>query len=941
MVRRADGADPDATRADRRRADRTALRHLVRGTVSHPGTDPTPADLPAIREASVARLLRLRVALAAVDTGRVTFRSSAATDAGAGFGTAAAPAGAPLDQVGAAYPGWLFAPECGACSPADSLSAWPVEAGTRREAIAVLTDSTRRADGTGPAAGYPHLLEFELRAGEAGEDGDRILGPDEWGGDEPLVLATDGDRRRTGGTYYTPPAVVDGVVERALRPALDRIGSGEDPIERALSVRVVDPAVGTGRFLVSAVECLTRATVDAAEGVDPARIRRRVAENCVYGVDLDPLAVELARATLWLRTGASAHVDALRTGDALVGAAPGETDADHGALADRALDWPAAFPDLPGRERPFDAVVGNPPYVRSRALVTPVREHLRERYRTATGSFDLYVPFLERAAALGDRVGMVVSNKWTTAEYARELRSSLVEEWAPATVVDCSALDVFPEAEVYPVVLACTPGDTARASDDDADAPLSIRTVSDPAAVGPGGGSDRQDPPAVDVSAELLDRIGGVVPLDLDPAFAPTLSRVLSGAEVWGDHVRTTEGIHTGNARETLVVEDRVGDACRPLADGRSIDRYVVEGSGEWVRYDDALVGEGEYADLRNPALFEDPKLLVRDISDRPVAAYDDDGLYALNTLYSARSTGEYPLRYLLSVFNSAFVARFFSAVYGGTRVRDGYLRFKPTFVDRIPVPDPDPDRLSAPLRERLAAHPATAVDDPAGVGTTAALTDALGSLTRTIETAKADRAGVETDPLSYLDGLDPGPALGDLPGTVADGVASTPLADTTTDRDGLRVGRAGVAEDDGELVVRATARFRPDGDPPPETTPPDSWGFVETDPVPALRVDPGDRTLRELVRSLVPAAVDRGDGVANFRSGAAKTITPLDRLSALTVPDPDDAAPALCRYRRALRRAAELDRRVARADELVDRAVADLYGLDAAERNLLPSRTP
>jgi hypothetical protein len=407
-----------------------------------------------------------------------------------------------------------------------------------------------------------------------------------------------------------------------------------------------------------------------------------------------------------------------------------------------------------------------------------------------------------------------------------------------------------------------------------------------------------------------------------------------------------TEGIHTGNARETLVVPDRRDEDCRPLADGRSIDRYRVGPSGEWVRYDPAAVGEGEYADLREPALFEAPKLLVRDISDRPVAAFDDAGLYALNTLYTARPTGELPLRYLLAVFNSAFVARCFESVYGGTRVRDGYLRFKPTFVDRIPVPDPDPARLSTATLNGLGAHPATDVTAPdrggrPAVETPGDLTDALGSLTAVVAATKAKRTTLDTDPLSYLDG-DGGTPLGDLPGiTPAVGVGATVLTDTTTDRTGLRVGRAGVAERDGDLVVRATARFKPDGDPGIPVTDPDAWGYVETDPVPALRLDTDDPARYGLVRSFVPAAVDRGEGFADFRAGAAKTITPLDRLSALAVPDPDGGAPGLRRYRAALRRGAELDRRAKRADELIDRVVNDLYGLDAEERALLPSRPP
>ena len=67
----------------------------------------------------------------------------------------------------------------------------------------------------------------------------------------------------------------------------------------------------------------------------------------------------------------------------------------------------------------FDAVVGNPPYVRSRHLPAERKADLRERFETVRGAFDLYVPFVERMAAFGGRVSCIVPNKWTTARYGR------------------------------------------------------------------------------------------------------------------------------------------------------------------------------------------------------------------------------------------------------------------------------------------------------------------------------------------------------------------------------------------------------------------------------------------------------------------------------------------------------------------------------------------
>jgi hypothetical protein len=137
--------------------------------------------------------------------------------------------------------------------------------------------------------------------------------------------------RKATGTFYTPQLIAQYLVRQTLEPLVR-----QTPADRILALRVLDPAMGSGAFLVAACEYLARAYEDAlvrgggchASDIGPseqALIRRTIAERCLYGVDLNPMAVQLARLSLWLATLAAdrpiTFLDHhLQTGDSLLGA---------------------------------------------------------------------------------------------------------------------------------------------------------------------------------------------------------------------------------------------------------------------------------------------------------------------------------------------------------------------------------------------------------------------------------------------------------------------------------------------------------------------------------------------------------------------------------------------------------------------------------------------
>jgi Eco57I restriction-modification methylase/N-6 DNA Methylase len=362
--------------------------------------------------------------------------------------------------------------------------------------------------------------------------------------DGTLVLVPASGRRETG-SYFTPVYVVDRIVERTLEPILQRQSEklahngarGQEALEAFLEIRVLDPAMGSGHFLVAAAGFIAQyaATDPSYDGDLPlGEIQRLVAERCIYGVDANAMAVELAQLSLWLTTVQRdeplTFLHNLRVGNSLVGADLTELLADRetvfaerlardvdaileriGAIEQREsrhgrdvrekerlagtaeelrrpleeyadeqvapafsngvgrffhweLEFPEVFLGSGGRRRAndgFDAVIGNPPYIRIQALGRELAAYCRRHYGTASGSFDTYIPFIERSLSLlrsDGRLGFIVPNKLLKLNYGQRLRERLAADRLIEEIIDFGDAQIFAGATNYTCVLVLDRG---------------------------------------------------------------------------------------------------------------------------------------------------------------------------------------------------------------------------------------------------------------------------------------------------------------------------------------------------------------------------------------------------------------------------------------------------------------------------------------------------
>ena len=306
--------------------------------------------------------------------------------------------------------------------------------------------------------------------------------------DDRLSL-TDVTKRKRDGVYYTPEWAVRRIIEETIEPlftkwkaearwATDGLPTKEAAAsywERLQKIKVIDPACGSGAFLIVALRYLQRefelaadyalATKAISKRPSEAEITEMILVNNLFGVDINPASVEITRLSLWLHTAqANKPLSSLDSHIACGNSLIDSRFYDKRKLYDEeekdrinTFDWNGDF-----ATGSFDAVIGNPPYVKLQNFVKVHADmaawlvsNASGYESTSTGNFDLYLPFIEKGLALLNhegRMGYIAPNLWPTLEYGEALRGLIhkgrhLEKW-----LDFRSFQVFEEATVYTAI---------------------------------------------------------------------------------------------------------------------------------------------------------------------------------------------------------------------------------------------------------------------------------------------------------------------------------------------------------------------------------------------------------------------------------------------------------------------------------------------------------
>jgi predicted type IV restriction endonuclease len=464
--------------------------------------------------------------------------------------------------------------------------------------------------------------------------------------------------KKAGGVYYTPQYIVDYIVNHTV----GELVKDKTPREVA-KIRVLDPACGSGSFLLGAYQFLldwhhtwyihnlvpviadksmtspevqallpepvlkagkkksagdTSLPIYKSANGSTSRVRsdwkltiaerKRILLNNIYGVDIDTQAVEVTKLSLLLkvleeesqenvskqlklfeeRALPSLHQN-IKCGNSLIGTdiyADVQATLDDMETAKRinAFDWDRAFPEIMQRGG-FDAVIGNPPYVRQESIKEQ-KGYFQTHYATYQGTADLYVYFIEKGISLlrsGGLFSYIVANKWMRANYGKPLRSWLkgkcIEE-----IVDFGDLPVFTTATTYPCVIRVKsdgPGTSFQAVSVEN---LSFTNLSDYVS---------QHSHAIEI--KNLDDSGWTL---ADPKSQGLLKKIQIAGIPLGKYVegKIFYGIKTGlnkafvideKTRKKLIQEDpKSAEIIKPFLVGKDVKRYQpLDNKGRYLIY--------------------------------------------------------------------------------------------------------------------------------------------------------------------------------------------------------------------------------------------------------------------------------------------------------------------------------------------------------------------
>ena len=497
------------------------------------------------------------------------------------------------------------------------------------------------------------------------------------------------------------------------------------------SVRVVDPACGSGAFLIGAFDQMFAAYQKAESfltalgaGSGLFETRKTILTQNLFGMDLNSEAVEIARLSAWIKTAEFGKV--LTTLDANI--VQGNSVVAEPSPVE---GWKAQFPNA-FADGGFDVVIGNPPYVRQEWIKAD-KPFLEKHYRAFDGVADLYVYFYELGLNIlkpGGRLGFIVTNKWMKAGYGENLRKLYGESaWLEQVVDFGHAKQIFPDADVFPCILIARkpapepapaearvciiPRDLLRI--DDLSRQIAEEGVNVPRnRFGPEPWN--LEPPGV---AKLMDKIkANGIPLKEFAGVVPCRGFMTGFNDAFL--------IDTPTKEKLVGADPKSSPLFRPYLRGQDIDRWQAEWAGLWMivmksstNHDWPWAKEGMNAEAvfqaTYPAIhghmkryeselkarknqvqhwwelsgssywdaFDKPKIMYQDITWFSCFGLDTDGKLANNTVYFLPSNDCWLMATLNAPVCWWFAWR--TAQHG----KDEALRFFTDYVNEFPIPQP------------------------------------------------------------------------------------------------------------------------------------------------------------------------------------------------------------------------------------------------------------
>jgi type I restriction-modification system DNA methylase subunit len=573
--------------------------------------------------------------------------------------------------------------------------------------------------------------------------------------------------RKAGGVYYTPEYIVQYIV----RETVGKLIEGKKP-EQIASMAFADIACGSGSFLIEVYaqvleyhlqyymnhpESVGKDVLFERDGKKYLTLKKKkeILTNNVYGVDIDFQATEVTQLSLYLKmlenaTMNDAHQFALFRetilpdlrqniicGNSLIGRDILEGDlfstVDESKL--KPMNYEDAFPKIMKRGG-FDAVVGNPPYIRIQSLndtSTESVEYYSRKYVSAKfGNYDIYVAFVERALQIvnhnGD-IGYILPHKFFNAQYGEGLRGLIAKGKYLSKIVHFGDQQIFSGATTYTCLLFLSmrikdsfsfvhvPNLVEWQDDHFKESEISSKIV-----------SEKDWNFTAKESTGVLDRIK-----ETSATLGMLVEKIAQGIRTSANEVYVIDSV-----RETelsIIAHSKILDAeisiekrcLQKFLLGKEIKPYSILPSGKYVivpyqrtenkvklidhvafvksapktfeyllknkdylskREKGRMKGANWYAYIypKNIDVMKMPKILVPDIANRASFALDERGEFAFTSGYAIilRGNTAESLKYILGLLNSRVLDFFLKSI--STTMRGGYFRYFTQYLEQLPI---------------------------------------------------------------------------------------------------------------------------------------------------------------------------------------------------------------------------------------------------------------
>lgn len=466
-----------------------------------------------------------------------------------------------------------------------------------------------------------------------------------------IALSKDAKKRKEHGIYYTPSFIVDYIVKNTLKPVLDRCTSIAD----LKKIRVLDPACGSGSFLIKALNVVYDKYLEFGSG-GGVFTKIDILLNNIYGVDLDQQAVEITRLNLLInaldkRMKLPGLDKNIKNGNSLVSGTDDELIKCFGKnfRDKKPFNWKEEFPEV-FKQGGFDVVIGNPPWG---ADISPEEKSFyRNMFRCGRGIVDTYALFIERAITILNptgSLGYILPDIILLKDYPHARK--LILDTCKIKCFKYSGM-AFTNVNLDSVIIIALKENSIKVRNSN------IIEV------------DIDDQVKHIVQDLFVKNTDYKFNLYFDHSSINLKNKLDKISCPLGKILEIHEGVHSGNIRDKLFIKKPMSNSRKLFFKGIELKRYELKWGKNYVNYDSSIVNKknGEYANLGRREYYNSKKILVRRTGDQILAALDLKKYVASNNFFvlyisDGNADSLINLKYILGILNSKLATWYFTAI--------------------------------------------------------------------------------------------------------------------------------------------------------------------------------------------------------------------------------------------------------------------------------------